>query len=575
MLPYIDFHQITDEIAAFAYAANALGASTDELKLIFSFLLSYPLAALLKRLPDNNPKLKNCFIIGVSVLYLVGLFDLWAGLALLVTDALAAYLIAAYVEGPYMPWIGFVVLMGHMSVSHIERARAASPSSVDITGAQMVMVMKLTAFCWNVWDGKQDQAGLTDYQRDRALKELPSPLDFAAYVAFFPSLMAGPAFDFADYKRWLETSMFDMPAGSDPAKAPPTRKKRRIPRSGTPAMINLATGVAWILAFLQFDKYFNPAFVLADKFWSYKLVTRIFYIYMINLVMRMKYYGVWTMTEGACIMAGIGYKGVDPKTGKASWDRLTNIKPLGVELAQNSHAYLGNWNINTNNWLRNYMYLRVTPKGKKPGFRATLATFFTSAFWHGFYSGYYLSFLLAAFVQNTSKNARRLLRPFFMTPDGTQALPRKLYYDIFSWVLTQATFSFVTTPFILLTMSSSLRAWSSVYFYPIIGVTLAGAFTASPGKKWIQSKIKARSTRPGMQRVESMDHLAGATLGVPSDPGKEFDEMVDEIVVEVKKRRGSKGVPDVAELRQQVKENLFTKAKSEGGLEGIGIAKTQ
>jgi len=399
------------DLPAFEYGANLLGASTDELKLLFSFLLSYPLAGVLKRLPDNNPKLKNWFIISVAVFYLVGLFDLWAGLALIIADAAATYLIAAYVEGPYMPWIGFVVIMGHMSVSHIERQNADAPSSIDITGAQMVMAMKLTAFCWNVWDGKQDQTELNDYQRERALKELPSPLDFAAYVAFFPGLMAGPAFDYADYRRWLETSMFDLPPGTDPSKAPPTRKQRKIPRSGTPAMIKMVTGLAWILTFLVGSGYFTPDTFLTDKYKQLSLPSRIFQMYMMNVIARTKYYGVWTLTEGACIMAGIGYKGLDPKTGKPNWDRLTNIRPLGVELAQNSHAYLGNWNINTNNWLRNYMFLRVTPKGKKPGFRATLATFVTSAFWHGFYPGYYLTFVLAAFMQNTAKSEFPFCRP--------------------------------------------------------------------------------------------------------------------------------------------------------------------
>jgi lysophospholipid acyltransferase len=169
-------------------------------------------------------------------------------------------------------------------------------------------------------------------------------------------------------------------------------------------MMKMATGLAWILAFLVGSGYFNPDTFLTEKYKQLGIPSRIFRMYMMNVVARMKYYGVWTLTEGACIMAGIGYKGLDAKTGKPNWDRLTNIRPLGVELAQNSHAYLGNWNINTNNWLRNYMFLRVTPKGKKPGFRATLATFVTSAFWHGFYPGYYLTFVLAAFMQNTAKS---------------------------------------------------------------------------------------------------------------------------------------------------------------------------
>lgn len=303
-----------------------------------------------------------------------------------------------------MPWIGFVFLMGYMSVSHIYRQIKSDPSVVDVTGAQMVMVMKLTAFCWNVYDGTLPEESLSDHQKDRALRTLPSLLDYAGFVLFFPSLFAGPAFDFVDYRRWIETSMFDLPPGTDPSKAPPTRKKRKIPRSGTPAAWKAVAGLAWIFAFLQFSGWYNQGTVLSPTYNEYGFVRRVWLLHMLGFTTRMKYYGVWSLTEGACILAGIGYKGVDPRTGKADWNRLQNVRPLDIELAQNSHAYLGNWNINTNKWLRNYVYLRVTPKGKKPGFRATLATFVTSAFWHGFYPGYYMAFILASFIQNIAKS---------------------------------------------------------------------------------------------------------------------------------------------------------------------------
>lgn len=198
--------------------------------------------------------------------------------------------------------------------------------------------------------------------------------------------------------------MFEVPAGTDPSKRPKTRKQRKIPRSGTPAMIKAATGLMWIFLFLQFSKWYNNETVLSDAYLKHDFLRRVWLLEMLGVSTRMKYYGVWALTEGACILSGLGYKGVDPKTGKVEWNRLQNVNPLGVELAQNSRAYLENWNINTNHWLRNYMYLRVTPKGKKPGFRASLATFVTSAFWHGFYPGYYLSFVLAAFLQTIAKS---------------------------------------------------------------------------------------------------------------------------------------------------------------------------
>ena len=161
-------------------------------------------------------------------------------------------------------------------------------------------------------------------------------------------------------------------------------------------------------------------------------------------------------------------------------------------------------------------------------------------------------------TNQTNLDARRLLRPFFLTPDCSKALPKR-FYDIFSWFITQFAFCFVTTPFILLNLSDSIRAWAAVWFYAIIGVSISGAFTLSPGKRWIQHKLKARGQRPSMHRQESLESMAGATLGVPLDPGVEFDEMVDEIVEEVRKRRGGKPLPNPAEVRRQVERTLSEK----------------
>lgn len=364
---------------------------------------------MLKRIPDDKPHQKNFFIIGVSLFYLVGLFDLWAGIRTLLIGSSGAYLIARYIHGPFMPWIGFVFLMGHMSLNHIQRHLINDASLVDITGAQMVLTMKLTAFCWNVHDGRLPEEHLSKHQKEYAVRKLPSLLDYAGFVLFFPSLFAGPAFDYVEYKRWIETSMFAIPPGVDPSKAPPTRKQRKIPRSGTPATLKALTGLAWILAFLKFSSWYYPSLLLSDRYLTYGILRRIWLMHMVGFTVRMKYYGVWFLTEGACILSGIGYNGVDPTTGRADWNRLRNVDPWGVELAQNTRAYLGGWNINTNNWLRNYMYLRVTPKGKKPGFRASMATFVTSAFWHGFEPGYYLAFVLAAFLQTIAKSEQVFL----------------------------------------------------------------------------------------------------------------------------------------------------------------------
>lgn len=198
--------------------------------------------------------------------------------------------------------------------------------------------------------------------------------------------------------------MFEVPAGIDPTKIPRTRKKRKIPRSSLPSTIKAVGGLFWIILFLQMSRWYNNEVVLSDKYLEFGFFKRVWYLEMLGFTSRLKYYGVWSLTEGACILSGLGYNGIGAQSGKIQWNRLQNVSPWGIETAQNSRAYLEGWNIGTNNWLRNYVYLRVTPRGRKPGFRASLATFVTSAFWHGFYPGYYLTFVLGAFLQNVAKS---------------------------------------------------------------------------------------------------------------------------------------------------------------------------
>lgn len=106
--------------------------------------------------------------------------------------------------------------------------------------------------------------------------------------------------------------------------------------------------------------------------------------------------------------------------------------------------------------------------------------------------------------------------------------------------------------------------WARVYFYCIVGVAALNIFLLTPGKTWLAKKVKARNPRPDLKRNESQESLQGATLGVPMDPGKEYDEMVDEIVEEVKKRRGGKPGPEGLELRKLVEETLNQKKSGDG-----------
>jgi len=141
-------------------------------------------------------------------------------------------------------------------------------------------------------------------------------------------------------------------------------------------------------------------------------------------------------------------------------------------------------------------------------------------------------------------DCRRYFRPFFLDPKTTQPTSYKIYYDIFSYFITQLTFSFTTAPFVLLTLPASFLVWARVYFYVVILTALATAFFASPAKAMLIKNLNKRAGTTGpLQRTHSQESLASKepVLGLPSEPQKDLEELMDEVKreMEARQRRGS------------------------------------
>ena len=136
---------------------------------------------------------------------------------------------------------------------------------------------------------------------------------------------------------------------------------------------------------------------------------------------------------------------------------------------------------------------------------------------------------------------RRYFRPFFLNPQTSQPTSSKIYYDLFSFLITQLTFSFITAPFMLLTLRASFLVWSRVYFYAVIGTALATAFFASPAKAFLIKKLNERAgvSGPKLQRTHSQESIAAKepVLGLPANPSEDLEEMIQEAKVELEARQ--------------------------------------
>ena len=72
--------------------------------------------------------------------------------------------------------------MGLLTVNHFARWITNTPLDiVEITGTQMVLVMKLSLFAWACYDGTRPVEQLDSVQKRDRVAELPGLLPFLGY----------------------------------------------------------------------------------------------------------------------------------------------------------------------------------------------------------------------------------------------------------------------------------------------------------------------------------------------------------------------------------------------------------
>ncbi|PAV20812.1 MBOAT-domain-containing [Pyrrhoderma noxium] len=482
--------------ALFVPLADSLGASVDQIKLISCLLISYPLGSVFIRLPKNHT-VKHAFNIGVTMFYLLGMLNLWSGVAQLLGSILATYYVAKNVKGPSMPWIVFCIVMGHLMANHIIRAIFNwSYETFEITGPQMVLTMKLTTFAWNVYDGRQKPEDLDRWQTQKRVSEFPSLLAFLGYSFYYPGFLVGPYLDFASYMSLIDETIYKANGSKNE-----TEKKGRLVPKGRKrvAYRKLITGLIFLGLFVTQNGKFNFSVSLQDQFIKESLLYRIAFIQICGFFERTKYYAIWTLTEGASILSGLGFSGFGPN-GESLWTDAANVDITNIELAPNFKIMLDSWNMKTNEWLRECVYKRVTPKGKKAGFKSSMITFGTSAFWHGIAGGYYIAFFFGGFVQTLGRLCRAHFRILLLPAnagknDVAPATFAKMVYDVLSVICAVACTNYAAMPFMLLDVRDSLKGWAAVGWYGHVLVFGGMAFFYLGGSHYLKGVQNRRVAR--------------------------------------------------------------------------------
>ena len=127
--------------------------------------------------------------------------------------------------------------------------------------------------------------------------------------------MTGPAFDYADYDKFIHGTLFDdVPQDKDQGKT-----KEEYLDLVSKHLKSFCWGFFWAFLLLQSDKFVTMEYMFSPEFVQYHgLFYRIIYMWILGFTFRLKYYTIWTIAEGACILCGIGYNGVDRKQESSS-----------------------------------------------------------------------------------------------------------------------------------------------------------------------------------------------------------------------------------------------------------------
>ncbi|RLN74477.1 hypothetical protein BBJ28_00007302 [Nothophytophthora sp. Chile5] len=443
----------------------SLGLASDQLRYVLCLFAAYPLAVVYKLLP--TPGLKHLMDVGVGVC--MAQFVLGSGWVHSLISSLITYALVKFGPPKYAPYIVFLFNMLYMSGSHIYRLYVDYMGwTLDFTGPQMLLVIKLTSFAYNYYDGVVDKTAekkgkeLSARQK-LAISEIPSLVEFFGYVYSFTTFLAGPAFEIREYLDVTSGKKFLL------------NGKSKQPSSVLAAFSKFLVGSVLMAAFAVFGPQYPLSNLHDPKIAALPLLWQLKDLYITLIFCKAKYYSAWKIAEGATVLSGFGFEGFNADGSSRGWNGVSNMDILGFEFAQSMRAASRAWNKGTQNWLERYVYTRTG--------NSLMATYFISAFWHGFYPGYYFFFMSLPLATAVNRLAFKRLRPRFIEADGSFGLKKKVY-DVLSLFLTQFAMHYFVMPFQAMSWEHSLATLKNTHFAGHIAcVLLYVVFSAIPVPK--------------------------------------------------------------------------------------------
>nr|XP_028567274.1 lysophospholipid acyltransferase 5 [Podarcis muralis] len=428
-----------------AEVASSLGTSEQALRLILSIFMGYPFA------------LFQRYFLFQKDLYLIHLYNTLTGLS-----------VAYFNFGPQFCHSLICVLIQFLILRLMGRTVTAvctsfcfqmlylmagyfftATESYDIkwTMPHCVLTLKLIGLVIDYYDGRKEVQALTPEQRQFAVRGVPTLLEVTGFVYFYGAFMVGPQFSMTQYHKLTRGELTDVPG--------------QRPNSFVPALKRLGLGVFFMVVYTLVAPYIPEEYLVSDDYLEQPFWFRCVYILIWGKTMLYKYVTCWLVTEGVCIITGLGYNGKDEK-GRPKWDACANMKVWLFETTPYFTGTIASFNTNTNAWVARYIYKRLKFLGNKLLSQALSLLFL--ALWHGLHCGYLVCFQMEFLIVIVE---RQLIDLVHDSPP-LAAMASTTILRPFFYVIQQAVhwmfMGYSLVPFCLFSLEKWLKVYKSIYF---------------------------------------------------------------------------------------------------------------
>uniref|UniRef100_A0A1B6D3K0 Lysophospholipid acyltransferase 5 n=1 Tax=Clastoptera arizonana TaxID=38151 RepID=A0A1B6D3K0_9HEMI len=436
--------RLDDSINLLNRLSTIVGASEAAIRLLVSILIGYPICLAHRHyLYGKTAEVQHVFFFFCG--FILGYFNFGLDVFHSFVTVCLVYCVLKVIPGTISSVI--IILVFTMTYLLIGYHKTSSETyEINWTMPQCVLTLRLTGLAIDLYDGKQPVESLSVTSKKLALTEVPSLLEVYAHVYFPGSFLVGPQFPMRRYKDYIATKF------SNPGTLPDC-----LNAAGT----CLGLGLIYLVIFQVGYIYFNDNYLLSPEFEAKCLISRLFFMGIWGHVALYKYVCIWKICEGVCVTSGITHNGVGPD-GNAKWDGCKNIDIKTFEGATNFGHYVESFNINTNQWVLQYIYKRLKFLGNK--YLSQIGVLLFLALWHGFNSGYYMCFFMEFVCLVMEKDLTSILNK---NMDALEFLNRSGAKQL-TWVIlklyTLVFMGYCMAPFVLLSIHKWFRVYMSVFF---------------------------------------------------------------------------------------------------------------